>query len=92
MEISGLKILFTKNGNLIKPGAISLAISNFGNSYNETVQDIIITSRNGVDRNIFFQNVSKLMSNFKMTRQGPFKGVSCSSGTVKDPKGQIAAC
>lgn len=87
-----MKILFNKKGNPIKPGAISLAISNFGNSYNKTVQDIIVNSRNGVDRKIFFQNVAKLMSNFKMTRQGPFKGISYSDGKVIDPNGQIAAC
>jgi hypothetical protein len=32
------------------------------------------------------------MPNFKMTRQGPFKGVSYSSGVVEDPKGQIKLC
>ena len=87
-----MKILFNKKGKPIKPGAISLAISNFGNSYNETVQDIIVHSRNGVDRKIFFENVAKLMSNFKMTRQGPFKGIYYTDGKVIDPNGQIAAC
>jgi len=87
-----MKILFNKKGNPIKPGAISTAISNFGNSYNETVQDIIVHSRNGVDRKIFFENVAKLMSNFKMTRQGPFKGIYYTDGKVIDPNGQIAAC
>ena len=52
----------------------------------------MVNSRNGVDRKIFFQNVGKLLPNFKMTRQGPFKGVSYSSGMVKDPNGQIKAC
>jgi len=60
--------------------------------YSETIREIIVNSHNGVDREIFFQNVANLMPNFKMTRQGPFKGVSYSSGVVKDPKGQIAAC
>lgn len=87
-----MHILFNKKGNPIKPGAISLAISNFGNSYNETVREIIVNSRNGVDCNIFFQNVAKLMPNFKMTRQGPFKGISYSDGKVIDPNGQIASC
>lgn len=87
-----MKILFNKSGNPIKPGVIGNAISNFGNSYNKTVREIIVNSRNGVDRNIFFQNVAKLMSNFKMTRQGPFKGIRYSNGKVIDPNGQIATC
>ena len=61
-----MKILFNKKGNPIKQDAISLAISNFGNSYNETIREMIINSRNGVDRKIFFQNVAKLMPNFKI--------------------------
>ena len=87
-----MEILFNKKINPIKPGVISSAIGNFGNSYSETVREIIANSGNGVDRKIFFQNVAKLMPNFKMTRQGPFKGIYYSDGNVKDPKGQIAAC
>ncbi|MCK4816337.1 hypothetical protein KA005_11265 [bacterium] len=87
-----MKILFNRKGNPIKPGVIRSSISNFGNSYNETVREVIVNSRNGVDRKIFFQNVAKLMPNFKMTRQGPFKGIYYSDGIVKDPKGQIKAC
>jgi len=92
MEFSALKILFNKKGNPATPESIRSSIINFGNSYNETIREIIVNSRNGVDRKIFFQNVAKLMPNFKMTRQGPFKGVSYSNGIAKDPKGQIADC
>lgn len=92
MEFSALKILFNKKGNPATPESIRGSIINFGNSYNETIREIIVNSRNGVDRKIFFQNVAKLMPNFKMTRQGPFKGVSYSNGIAKDPKGQIADC
>lgn len=87
-----MQILFNKKGNPIRPDTIRIAISNFGNSYNETVREIIVNTQNGVDRNIFFQNVAKLMPNFKMTRQGPFKGIYYADGKVIDPKGQIAAC
>ncbi|MBW2035337.1 MAG: hypothetical protein JRI94_17470 [Deltaproteobacteria bacterium] len=87
-----MKILFNKKGNPIKPGLISNAISNFGNSYNETVREVINNSRPCMNRKIFFENVAKLMPNFKMTRQGPFKGVNFSGGVVQDPKGQIADC
>jgi len=87
-----MEILFNKKIIPIKPGVISSAIGNFGNSYNETVREIIANSGNGVDRKIFFQNVAKLMPNFKMTRQGPFKGIYYSDGKVIDPNGKIAAC
>ena len=87
-----MKILFKENGKPIDSRVITTCISHFGNSYNETVREIIVNSHKGVDREIFRQNVARLMPNFKMTRQGPFKGVSYSSGLVKDPKGQIAAC
>lgn len=87
-----MQILFNKKGTAKKPAVISSAISNFGNSYKETVREIIVSSGNGLDRKIFFQNVSKLMPNFKMTRQGPFKGISYTDGKANDPKGQIAAC
>lgn len=64
-----MKILFNRKGNPIKSETIKNSISNFGNSYNETVQEIIKNSDTGVDRKIFFQNVAKLMPNFKRTRQ-----------------------
>ena len=87
-----MKILFKENGKPIESRVITTCISDFGNSYNETVREIIVKSGKGVDWEIFQQNVARLMPNFKMTRQGPFKGVSYSSGVVEDPKGQIAAC
>ena len=87
-----MKILFDENGKPFEPRVTTTCISRFGDSYNETVREIIAKSGKGVDREIFHQNVARLMPNFKMTRQGPFKGVSYSSGVVKDPKRQIAAC
>jgi len=92
MEVSSLKILFEENGKPIEPRVITTCIRDFGNSYNETVREIIVKSDKGVDRDIFRQNVARLMPNFKMTRQGPFKGVSYSSAVVEDPKGQIKLC
>ena len=87
-----VKILFDRNGNPMSPESIRRSIINFGHSYNETVRGVINNSRTSVNREIFFENVAKLMPNFKMTRQGPFKGINYSGGNVKDPKGQIAAC
>jgi hypothetical protein len=87
-----MKILFDRKGNPIKLGSIRSSIINFGNSYNETVREVINNSRTTMNRKVFFENVARLMPNFKMTRRGLFKGVYYSDGIVKDPKGQIAAC
>lgn len=87
-----MKILFAKNGNPIKPSVISKAISKFGNSYKKTVREIITNSHNEVDCNVFFQNAAKLLANFKMTRQGPFKGIRYFGGKAIDPNRKIAAC
>ena len=87
-----MKVLFEENGKPIEPRAVRTCVRDFGNSYNETVREIIVKSDKGVDRDLFRHNVARLMPNFKMTRQGPFKGVSYSSGVVEDPKGQIKLC
>ena len=87
-----MHILFNKKRNPIKPNEIRLAINKFGNSYNETVREIIVNSRNGLDHNVFSQNVAILMPNFKMTRSGPFKGIQYIDGKILDPKSQISVC
>ena len=87
-----VKILFDRNGNPMSPESIRQSIINFGHSYNETVWEIIKNSHIELNRKIFFENVATLMPNFKMTRQGPFKGIDYSGGIVQDPNGQIAAC
>ena len=40
--------------------------------------------KTGIDEGIFLNNAAKLMSNFKMTRRGPFKGVGFSRGNGPD--------
>ena len=87
-----VKILIDRNGNPMSPESIKRSIINFGHSYNETVRGVISNSRTSVNREIFFENVAKLMPNFSMTRQGPFKGVNYAGGRVQDPNGQIGAC
>jgi hypothetical protein len=77
MEVSSLRILFKENGKPIESRVITTCISDFGNSYNETVREIIVKSGKGVDREIFHQNVARLMPNFKMTRRRS-KRTNCS--------------
>lgn len=87
-----MKILFDQLGNPLSPIDITNDVACFGVSYTTTVQDVIRRSQNGLTQDIFFKNVAQLMANFKMTRNGLFKGVKYLHGTVQDPNGQIAAC
>ena len=87
-----MHILFNKKGNPIRPDIIRKAIREFGSGYNETVRRIIVKTNNGVNRQVFCQNVAILMPNFKMTRSGPFKGIRYVDGKVIDPNKQISAC
>lgn len=87
-----MNILFTKKGNPIKSDLIKKSVTSFGNSYNHTVWEIIKNSENRINQKVFFENVANLMSKFKMTRSGPFKGVRFSNGRVEDPNEQVAAC
>ncbi|MDZ7697770.1 MAG: hypothetical protein U5R49_12895 [Deltaproteobacteria bacterium] len=87
-----MHILFNKKGYPIKPKKIRKAVSEFGYGYNETVRKVIVNSSNGVNRHIFRKNVAILRPNFKMTRQGPFKGIQYVDGKVIDPNKQITAC
>lgn len=85
-------VLFIKKGTPIKPDSIRNSITTFGNNYNQTVREIIKNSENGINKQIFSRNVAILMTKFKMTRSGPFKGVKFSDGKVEDPNEQIATC
>ena len=87
-----MNILFDNQSNPLKANYIKKCIAGFGESYNATVCEIINNSHKGINEEIFFKNVATLMPNFKMTRVGPFKGVTYLGGRVKDPDGQIAAC
>ncbi len=87
-----MKILFRKTGKPYTYNHIKRCVANFGSGYNKTVLRVTETSENGMDKGVFFTSVAILMPNFLMTRAGPFKGVNFVDGTVKDPKGQIAAC
>ena len=71
---------------------ISRAVSEFGDSYAETVQKIIRnTDRPDLDKALFLKNCAILLTNFKMTRAGPFKGIRVddSNGKVLDPKNKL---
>ena len=68
------QILFNDANNAITPNEIRKRILRFG--YNDTVYKIIQDS-NDLDRNgqVFIKCTARILSNFGMTRGGPFKGI-----------------
>jgi hypothetical protein len=67
-------ILFNTTGDAIAPDEISKKIDRFG--YNEAVHKTIQDSKE-LDRagEVFIKCTARILSNFGMTRSGPFKGV-----------------
>ncbi len=72
------EILFDANGHAINSCEISKRIINFGDSYNNVVAEIINNSR-FLDNNgeTFVNCASKILTNFKMKRRGPFQKNLC---------------
>ena len=70
-----MKVLFDSSGNPHPKAYIKKCVGKFGRSYSLTIREIISATQDRIDKGIFLNNTAKLMSNFKMTRKGPFKGV-----------------
>jgi hypothetical protein len=70
-----VKVLFDNLGNPHSKAYIEECLKKFGQSYSLTVRGIIGATEERIDKGIFLNNAARLMSNFKMTRRGPFKGV-----------------
>ena len=72
--MSSNKILFTSDDKAITPTKIRDKIAHFGDSYIDATQKIIQYSRK-LDRDgeVFIKCASLILSNFGMTRSGPFK-------------------
>jgi hypothetical protein len=88
-----MEILFDKSGIPHKPDHIKRIVQSFPNSYGTTVHKVIENTLSHIDRSIFFENVSRLLSNFKMTRGGPLKGIKyLNDGNTLDPQNIIAKC
>jgi hypothetical protein len=74
-KMSSSEILFDANGQAINPDEISNKIIAFGNSYNDTVKEIINDSKVlDYDGEVFIKCANRLLSNFGMTRRGVFHG------------------
>ncbi len=87
-----MKVLFNSSGEPYSTDYVKKCMKDFSLGYSITVCDVIKATENGIDKYIFFKNVSKLMANFKMTRSGPFKGIRFLDGRIIDPEGRVAAC
>jgi hypothetical protein len=87
-----MMILFNHVGNPYPIDSIEECITKFKPSYTKTVQKIISTTINGIDKKLFATNVAMLMTSFMMTRSGPFKGVRLSNRKIHDPKNTVADC
>lgn len=70
--MSHRKILIDEHGDPINPARISKEIDKFGDSYNDAVKEIIDKSRELDNEDVFIKCASHILSNFKMTRRGPF--------------------
>ena len=81
--MSSSNILFNDPNNAITPNKIKKQIRSF--RYNDVVHEIIQAS-NDLDENggVFIKCTARILSNFGMTRNGPFKGVGITeNGGVK---------
>ena len=91
MSSSFDNVLFNATGEAIRPDEISGKIDDFG--YNDAVREVIRNCRE-LDREgeVFVKCTARLLSNFGMTRSGPFKGFKIKEdGSVKN-KEVLLAC
>jgi hypothetical protein len=75
--MSPCEILFDAKGRAINPIEIRERIFAFGNSYSNAIKETIDYSEVlDNDGEVFIKCASRILSNFKMTRRGPFHGNS----------------
>lgn len=85
------QVLF-ENNTPIPAQEVSQAVFGFGQSYTKTLSTIIRnTDRPDLDKALFLKNCATLLTNFKMTRAGPFKGIRFedATGNVLDPESKL---
>lgn len=85
------EILFDATGEAIAPDEISRKIDDF--PYNDAVREVICNSRK-LDREgeIFVKCTARILSNFGMTRGGPFKGLKIKEDGSAKNKEVLLAC
>jgi len=71
--MSPSEILLDAKGQAIRPTEISKRIIEFGNSYSDAIKETINNSKVlDDDGEVFIKCASRILSNFGMTRNGPF--------------------
>lgn len=84
-------ILFHASGEAIAQAEISKKMDLFG--YNETVNKIIKDSKElDSDGEVFVKCTARVLSNFGMTRSGPFRGVEINENGEVNRKEILQAC
>jgi hypothetical protein len=91
MSSSFDNVLFNATGKAIAPNEISRKIDDFG--YNDAVREVIHYSKE-LDRDgeIFVKCTARILSNFGMTRSGPFKSVGIKKNGSVNRKEVPLAC
>ena len=91
MSLSFDTVLFTSAGEAIAPDEISKEIGAFG--YKDAVHKIICDSKE-LDRGgeVFIKCIARILSNFGMTRGGPFKGVRIKENGSVNRREILLAC
>ena len=91
MSLSFNNVLFNAAGEAIAPDEISRRIDDF--AYNDAVREVICNSRE-LDREgeVFIKCTACILSNFGMTRSGPFKGVKIKENGSVNRKEILVAC
>lgn len=91
--MKGKPILFNIEGDALSPETIKQEIVDFGDSYNNTVQVTIKDSRDLVlDQEVFLRCTARILSNFKMTRGGRFKGLEITEDGIVNDKELLLMC
>lgn len=90
--MSMANILFNIDGYPIMPDEISKKIEDFG--YNDAVYKTICDSEHlDQDGEVFVNCTARILSNFKMTRRGPFKGIEINkNGNVINRNEILVSC
>ena len=91
MSSDANKILFDEAGQAKTPGKIRKEIDAF--AYKDAVHEIICDSK-GLDRGgeVFVKCTARILSNFGMTRGGPFKGVRIMKDGSVNREEALLAC
>lgn len=85
-----MKILFDHTGEPHSSILISYFVAKRQQTYAKTVHEIIESTENSIDFDIFSNNAIRFMVVSNMNRRGPFQGVRLIRGSVHDPQAIVS--